>query len=136
MEWIDALSIEQLKNILHTAASNDPSIGPSIRNAAKAPLVLDKYDFLFNAEEEGLPPSVPLCLKKRKAEEWLSNCDKYVLSNTIVILKAITEAVIDSILHEMRPDADLFVTLFIFFFFLSFHKIFIFIFIYIYFIFF
>ena len=109
MEWIDSLTKEQLRSLLHTAASELSSLAPSIRTLAKEPLSLTKYDFLYIPGQNGLPKNMPVCLKLEKAQKWIDNCDKYVLSNTIIILKAVSEAVVESVLHGVRPNADLFV---------------------------
>ena len=108
MEWIEALSKEQLRSILHEAALTDSEISSKIRSIAREPISIDKFSFLIVGREQGLPKGIPLCLNKRKAQRWIDNCDKYILSNSVLILQAITEAVIDCILHQQRPDADLF----------------------------
>ena len=109
MEWIDALTKEQLRMLLRSAAVTNSDINSSIRNLAREAISLDKTSFLLG-RDDGLPKGLPLCLNKRKAQRWIENSDKLILSNAIIALEAVTEAILDCILVDQRPDAELFVS--------------------------
>ena len=51
MEWIEALSKEQLRSILHEAALSDAEISSKIRSIAREPISIDKSSFLISESE-------------------------------------------------------------------------------------
>ncbi|KAH7817286.1 uncharacterized protein MONOS_7621 [Monocercomonoides exilis] len=107
MEWIDSLSKARLRDMIREWSIDDPSINLVIRASAQQPIDISKEKFLLTSKDDGLPPNIPVMLKKKKTEEWIKNCESFTLPNTVRILRAISQAVCESILNGFRPEGEL-----------------------------
>jgi hypothetical protein len=112
MEWAQSLSKQQLIEILNEFAEDHPEIQDiqsKIRQKAGEETEVSKQEFFINAGKDFIFPTKGVYFYASKAKEWLKNYTNYILANQVIILKAISEAVCDSILlNKIRPRGDLY----------------------------